>query len=230
MNDVVCLSKIVYENIEALAKLHNQTVPDIERAIDVSPGYLSRAKNGTKRLSIDLCCKVADYFKVSLYDLTNVPLTRIRETLVSAELQESNKCTLLDLLTSCQYPQVFWIYLTNEYGENILLAKGNKQDMFSSDIMFDLLDHINDTVEYWTIRSDGAIFVRLHWNERVSDIYCEDSQTKWDIHDPHTRPYLYSAEIDDFTNCIYGTANYIHPYGDPLERHNHTSQESEDLI
>ena len=35
------------------------------------------------------------------------------------------ECTLHNLLTSCQYPQVFWIYQMNDYDENILLTRRN---------------------------------------------------------------------------------------------------------
>ena len=70
------------------------------------------------------------------------------------------ECTLHNLLTSCQYPQVFWIYQMNDYDENILLTKGTKQEMLEDDEnSFDLIDHINDVVEYWTIREDGAKLV-----------------------------------------------------------------------
>lgn len=129
-----------------------------------------------------------------------------------------NECTLHNLLTSCQYEQVFWIYQTNDYDQNILLAKGTKQEMFSDDEMgFPLLDHINDVVEYWTIREDGAMFVRLSLNNRAEELWSDDYVQRWDRHNPLKRPYLYSAEMDDFANIIYGSSEYIHPYGDPLE-------------
>lgn len=130
------------------------------------------------------------------------------------------ECTLHNLLTSCQYPQVFWIYRTNDYDENILLAKGTEQEMLEDEEQnFDLLRHINDVVEYWTIREDGAMFIRLRMNEKAEEQYYDDYVEKWDRFNPTTRPYLYSAEMDDFTHCIYGTSEYMHPYGDPLECH-----------
>ena len=130
------------------------------------------------------------------------------------------ECTLHNLLTSCQYPQVFWIYRTNDYDANILLAKGTKQEMLKDEEQsFDLLDHINDVVEYWTIREDGAMFIRLRMNEKAEEQYFDDYVEKWGRLNPKTRPYLYSAEMDDFTHCIYGTSEYMHPYGDPLECH-----------
>ena len=132
------------------------------------------------------------------------------------------ECTLHNLLTSCQYPQVFWIYQMNDYDENILLTKGTKQEMLEDDEnSFDLIDHINDVVEYWTIREDGAMFVRLRMNDRAKELYSDDYVKRWDRFNPTKRPYLYSAEMDDFTHCIYGSSEYLHPYGDPNECHHY---------
>lgn len=130
------------------------------------------------------------------------------------------ECTLHNLLTSCQNPQVFWIYQMNNYDENILLTKGTKQEMLEDDEnSFDLIDHINDVVEYWTIREDGAMFVRIRMDDRAKELFSEDYVKKWDRFNPLKRPYLYTAELDDFTNCIYGSSEYLHPYGDPLDCH-----------
>ena len=132
------------------------------------------------------------------------------------------ECTLHNLLTSCQYPQVFWIYQTNDYDENILLTKGTKQEMLEDDEnSFDLIDHINDVVEYWTIREDGAMFVRIRMDDRAKELYSDDYVKKWDRFNPNKRPYLYTAEMDDFTHCIHGSSEYLHPYGDPNECHHY---------
>ena len=110
----------------------------------------------------------------------------------------------------------------NDYDENILLTKGTKQEMLEDDENnFDLIDHINDVVEYWTIREDGAMFVRIRMDDRAKELFSEDYVNKWDRYNPLKRPYLYTAEMDDFTNCIYGTSEYMHPYGDPNECHHY---------
>jgi hypothetical protein len=108
----------------------------------------------------------------------------------------------------------------NDYDENILLTKGTKQEMLEDDENnFNLIDHINDVVEYWTIREDGAMFVRIRMDDRAKELFSEDYVKKWDRFNPLKRPYLYTAELDDFTNCIYGSSEYLHPYGDPLDCH-----------
>ena len=135
------------------------------------------------------------------------------------------ECTLHNLLTSCQYQQVFWIYKNNDYDQNILIAKGTKQEMMSDeDMSFDLLDHINDIVEYWTIREDGAMFIRLRWDEKADDCYRKEYVDRWN-RNPRSRPYLYSAELDDFMHTIHGSSEYMHPYGDPSECHHYKEDE-----
>lgn len=138
------------------------------------------------------------------------------------------KCTLHNLLTSCQYPQVFWIYKQNDYDQNILLAKGTKQEMLEDEEMgFDIIDHINDEVEYWTIRKDGAMFVRLKWDKKAEEEYFDEYVKRWG-RNPHSRPWLHSAELDDFRDNIYGSSEYIHPYGDPFECRRWEKKEGEE--
>lgn len=121
-----------------------------------------------------------------------------------------SKCTLHNLLTTCLYNQVFFIYRLNNYDENILLAYGTKQEMLESDdCNFELLSHINDTVDYWTIRKDGAMFVRLEMEGRVEDLYDDDYVKEWKRFDRKTRPYLYSTEIDDFGCIIHGKSKFL---------------------
>ena len=130
-----------------------------------------------------------------------------------------SECTLHNLLTTCQYQQAFWIYRNNDYDQNILLVKGTKKEMLEDDENnFDLLEHINDVVEYWTIREDGAMFIRIRMSENAEDVYSDKYVERWN-HNPHSRPWLYSAEMDDFTHTIYGSGEYMHPYGDPNECH-----------
>lgn len=63
------ISRIVALNIELLAESNGEKISDIEQKLNVSPGYISRAKTGKKKLSIELCCKAEKYFNISLYSL-----------------------------------------------------------------------------------------------------------------------------------------------------------------
>lgn len=122
-----------------------------------------------------------------------------------------SKCTLHNLLTTCQYNQVFFIYRSNDYDQNILLAYGTKMEMLTNDeFNFDLIEHINDTVDYWTIRKDGAMFVRLEMEGRAEDLYDEDYVKEWKRFDRKTRPFLFSSELDDFGCCtIHGKSKFL---------------------
>lgn len=41
--------------------------------------------------------------------------------------------TLYDIVASAQYMQVFSIYLTNDYDQNIPIARGTRSDMIEND-------------------------------------------------------------------------------------------------
>jgi hypothetical protein len=58
-------------------------------------------------------------------------------------------------------------------------------------------------------------------DDRAKELYSDDYVKKWDRFNPNKRPYLYTAEMDDFTHCIYGSSEYLHPYGDPNECHHY---------
>lgn len=137
-------------------------------------------------------------------------------------------CTLYNLMTTCVYDQAFWIYRQNDYDQNILLAKGTKKEILCDEnVNSEILEHINDTVELWTIREDGAVFVRLRLDERAEDLYSEHYVKQCDQGNPRKRPWLYSAEMDDFTHAITGSGKYLYPYGDPLECHHWEGEDHE---
>lgn len=129
-----------------------------------------------------------------------------------------SNCDLLGLLVTAQYPQVFFIYRSNNYGQNLLLARGTREEIFADeDGCLDVLEHINDPVDYWTIREDGAMFIRLRMSEKVEELYSESQVKRWNRFNPEKRPWLFCAEMDDFQNTIYGKSEFMHPYGSPME-------------
>lgn len=129
-----------------------------------------------------------------------------------------SNCDLLGLLVTAQYSQVFFIYRSNDYGQNLLLARGTREEIFADeDWCLDVLEHVNDPVDYWTIREDGAMFIRLRMQEKVEELYSGDQVKKWERFDPSKRPWLFTAEMDDFTNTIHGESKLLHPYGKPKD-------------
>ena len=63
------MSVKVCESAKYLCKLDKKNLCDLENELGVSKGYIARCKKGMKHLSIDCCCKIADYFGVTVNDL-----------------------------------------------------------------------------------------------------------------------------------------------------------------
>ena len=82
---------------------------------------------------------------------------------LSADLsRERIVIRLHNFLTACLCSQEFFICALNKKGESILLAKGTKQGMREDNKYYtNLMNHIGDAVQYWTIMADGTMFVQL---------------------------------------------------------------------
>lgn len=117
---------------------------------------------------------------------------------------------LWDILEASQYMQVFSIYVTNVYGQNIPIARGTRSEMQEYDIdEGDLFYHLMDEIEYFHITKKGVMVLFLkdsHYEEKVEQQYSEDCVKRWDRRNPMTRPYLYSIETEEYTDewiCRY---------------------------
>ena len=125
---------------------------------------------------------------------------------------------LIDLLTTCDYRQNFFIYETNDYDQNILVAKGTR-DEIRADEDFDL-EALTCPVEIWNIREDGTMFVfinGMHPERPRQKEYSEKYVASWDNYDPNTRPWLHGAELDCFGHDIHGSSEYLREYGRPYK-------------
>lgn len=65
------ISARVCDDISYLLKLRNMNIQELEEAIGISKGYISRCANGKKLLSIDIVVNIANYFGVTVDDLIN---------------------------------------------------------------------------------------------------------------------------------------------------------------
>lgn len=65
----ISISKIVASNIIYLGKFRDIKIKDIEKKLDVSPGYISRCVKGNKNLSVDIAYRAALLFDVDIMDL-----------------------------------------------------------------------------------------------------------------------------------------------------------------
>ena len=111
---------------------------------------------------------------------------------------------LWDMLAASQYMQIFSIYVTNAYGQNIPIARGTQTEMQEYDLgEGDLFDHLIDEVEYFSITKKGVMVLFLrdkHYEEKAETQYSDDYVSRWDRRDPLTRPYLHSIETEEYTD------------------------------
>lgn len=77
-------AKFFGENIKVLAKKNNMKIPDIEKLVGVSPGYISRTVNpdSKKKLSIDVVWQIAKLFSVNMSDLLDRDLSEPPKTVI----------------------------------------------------------------------------------------------------------------------------------------------------
>ena len=82
---------------------------------------------------------------------------------LSADLsRERTVIRLHNLLAACWCQQEFRICALDKKGKSILLARGTKQEITENDeYRSNLMKHIGDAVQYWTIMADGTMFVQL---------------------------------------------------------------------
>lgn len=63
---------MIYETVRALLKLQHKRIGDLERYVNVSPGYFSRGtKHGRIDFSLSKAKKVAEFFGISIDNLAD---------------------------------------------------------------------------------------------------------------------------------------------------------------
>jgi hypothetical protein len=114
--------------------------------------------------------------------------------------------TLYDIVSKAQYMQVFSIYLTNVYDQNIPIARGTRSEMLGLDVDENeesFFQHLMCEVEYFHITDKGVIVVFIrddHFEERASYNYSDAYVKKWKNTDPKTRPWLHGIETEEYTD------------------------------
>lgn len=111
---------------------------------------------------------------------------------------------LWDILEASQYMQIFSIYVTNVYDQNIPVARGTLSEMQYYDLDDgELFCRLMDDVEYFHITKKGVmvLFIRdKHYEERAESQYSENYVKIWDRRDPLTRPFLFGIETEQYTD------------------------------
>ena len=112
--------------------------------------------------------------------------------------------TLYKLLKAAQYMQVFSIYLTNVYDQNIPIARGTFDEMMKQDTAkeYILFDYFMCAVDYFHITDKKVMVVFIkdeYFETKAEHQYSEQYVEKWDITDAKTRPYLFRIETEEYT-------------------------------
>ena len=123
--------------------------------------------------------------------------------------------TLYDLVNAGQYMQIYSVYITNAYDQNIPVSRGTLSEMLGYDVDendYRFFEHLMDKVEYYHITEKGIMVVFLrdeHFEDSADYNYSEDYVKKWDRRNPKTRPYLFGIETEEYTEkYLYKFPNY----------------------
>jgi len=113
--------------------------------------------------------------------------------------------TLYDIVSKAQYMQVFSIYLTNAYDQNIPISRGTRSEMIENDEdnEEDFFNHLMCEVEYYHITKDEVMVIFIkdeNYERNASFNYSEDYVKRWDRSDPKTRPWLFDIETEEYTD------------------------------
>lgn len=108
--------------------------------------------------------------------------------------------TLYDLMINAQSTQIFHVYVTNIYDQNIEIGHGRRCEIVNEEITEMGIDHLMEKVGGWKIAKDGSMVVLLideHFEERAETQYNEKYVAKWDNLKPETRPWRHSCELEE---------------------------------
>lgn len=108
--------------------------------------------------------------------------------------------TLFDFMFPGRALQVYHVYTTNLWDQNILVGHGKRRDIMNEDET-DGIDHLMDEVYGWYVCKDGSVVVLLrdkHFDDRAETQYDKEYVAKWDNLKPETRPWKCSCELEGF--------------------------------
>lgn len=106
--------------------------------------------------------------------------------------------TLYDLMLHGNATQIYHVYTTNAWDQNIPIGHGERREIMNEDET-DGIDHLMDEVDSWYVCEDGSLVVLLKdafFNERVEKQYTPEYIAKWNNLKPETRPWRHSAELE----------------------------------
>lgn len=106
--------------------------------------------------------------------------------------------TLYDLMLNGNATQIYHVYVTNVWDQNILIGHGERRDIMNEDET-DGINHLMDEVDSWYVCKDRSVVVQLKdafFNTRAEEQYSPEYVAKWNNLNPETRPWSHSAELE----------------------------------
>ena len=103
---------------------------------------------------------------------------------------------LYDLLNTTLYYHKFYIFATNNFDQNILVAHGTRKDIVNEDLTdgFDYLMHKVELIENIDNNTTLVLLKNKPFNKRAEDIFDPDAVKTWKER-PEKRPYRHMSEI-----------------------------------
>lgn len=108
---------------------------------------------------------------------------------------------LSEIFTITRYDQKMYIYITNAYDQNVCLGRGTRYDIIcDAENCDDILPHMLDEVDMITVTPDGGLQILVRdamYEKPLEEQYDKDYVVMWKSYDKSTRPFRFSAELED---------------------------------
>lgn len=108
---------------------------------------------------------------------------------------------LCEIFSLTRYDQKMYIYVTNAYDQNVSLGRGTRYDIIcDAENCDDILPHMLDKVDMISVTPDGGLQVLVRdrmYEKPLEEQYDKDYAATWKNHDKSTRPFRFSAELED---------------------------------
>lgn len=108
---------------------------------------------------------------------------------------------LSEIFTITRYDQKMYIYVTNAYDQNVCLGRGTRYDIICDvENVDNIFPHMLDEVNMVSVTQDGGMQILVRdamYEKPLEEQYDKDYVTTWKSYDKSTRPFQFSAELED---------------------------------
>ena len=108
---------------------------------------------------------------------------------------------LCEIFSLTRYDQKMYIYVTNAYDQNVCLGRGTRYDIICDvENVDNILPHMLDEVNMVSVTPDGGMQILVRdamYKKPLEEQYDKDYVATWKNYDKSTRPFRFSAELED---------------------------------